>query len=124
MITKQQIEDLEADLNDILQEERAKMRLTVHFAVDRVNDPRNSPAIALAELRTIFTTFIDRHLKEILLENEGFKFTIRCGQSNICIPCIIEHQYDIGAKWVVQQVMTVMRNPNFKAYHGDKVFDI
>ena len=85
MITKQQIEDLEADLNEILQEDRAKMRLTVHFAVDRVNDPRNSPPITLAELRTIFTTFIDAHLQDILGEDEGFKFTIRCNNSHISI---------------------------------------
>lgn len=124
MITKQQIEDLEADINEILQEDRAKMRLTVHFAVDRINDTRNNPAITLDELRAIFTTFIENHLTEILGEAEGFKFTIKCGKSHIAIPCVIEHQYDIGAKWVVQQVMTIMRNPNFKAYHGDKIYNI
>lgn len=50
MITQQQIDDLVADINDILEEDRAKLKMSFHFAVDRLNDPRNKPPITLAVL--------------------------------------------------------------------------
>ena len=124
MITQQQIDDLVADINDILEEDRAKLKMSFHFAVDRLNDPRNKPPITLAELRVIFTNFIGQHLQTILGKDEGFSFTIKCQKSGIAIPCAIEHELDIDAKWVVQQVITIMRNPQFNAYHGDVIFDV
>ncbi|AOF20167.1 TPA: hypothetical protein PXM11_004247 [Yersinia enterocolitica] len=124
MITQQQLDDLEADINDVLQEDSAKLKFSLHFAADRLNDTRNVPPITLEELRVIFDVFIKSYLQAILKENDGFSFTIQCEKSFISIPCIIEHDFDIGKKWVIQQVLTIMRNPKFTAYHNDMIFKV
>lgn len=124
MITEQEINQLVANINEILQEDRAKLKISFHFAAERLNDNRNNPPITLNELRTIFIKFIKHHLQKILEKEEGFSFTIKCKNSGIAIPCAIEHEFDIGSKWVIQQVITIMRKWNFNAYHGDALFEI
>jgi len=124
MITQQQLDDLVSDINHILEEDRAKLKMSFHFAVDRLNDERNKPPITLEELKSIFETFIASHLRSILSEREGFSFTIKCNKSGIAIPCVIQHELEIGAKWVVQQVITIMRKHSFNAYHKDVIFEV
>ncbi|WP_337026059.1 hypothetical protein [Pantoea eucrina] len=124
MITEQQIDGLIKRINGILQEDRAKMKFSFHFAQDRLNDPRNNPDITIDELEYIFTTFINRHLQQMLKMDEGCSFTIKCSKSHIAIPCAIQHELEYGATWVVQQVVTVMRKQDFKTHPKDQVFTL
>ncbi|RYM61157.1 hypothetical protein BSQ98_18295 [Serratia liquefaciens] len=122
-ITKQGLLDLESDINDILEQDRSELRFTAHAACDRINDPRNNPAITLAELEDIFKRFIINHLQTVLSFPEGTTFTIKCSASAINLPCVIEHDLRFGKIWVVQNVVTVMRKKAFfsKDLH---IFDV
>ncbi|WP_318385841.1 hypothetical protein [Enterobacter sp.] len=114
-ISKQELLDLEADINDILDEDCAEVRFTFHAAYDRLNHARNNPPITLDELEAVFTEFIRTHLQAVLTYAEGTMFTIKCNKTHLNFPCAIVHDRRIGKVWVVQQVLTVMRKEKFVA---------
>lgn len=49
-ITQQELSDLETKVNAQLTAYKAQFSMTMHFAIDRVNDARNNPAITIEEL--------------------------------------------------------------------------
>ncbi|TKI02414.1 hypothetical protein [Martelella alba] len=112
-ITRQGILDLEAEINDILAEDCVELHFTFHAAVERLNDPRNNPAISLNELDELFRTFIDTHLTTVITYPEGTTFTIRCNKTHIHLPCAIKNDVRIGKVWVIQSVVTVQRKAGF-----------
>jgi hypothetical protein len=113
-ITKRAILDLEAEINDILEEDCAEVKFTFHAAYERLNDPRNNPAISLNELEDVFKEFIKIHLTTLLLP-EGTTFTIKCNKTKLHFPCSVVHDLRYGKKWIVQSVVTVMRKADFKS---------
>ncbi|HIH4100916.1 TPA: hypothetical protein ACYSBG_001939 [Klebsiella pneumoniae] len=114
-ITKRAILDLEAEINDILEEDCAEVKFTFHAAYERLNDPRNNPAISLNELEDVFKEFIKIHLTTLLGYPEGTTFTIKCNKTKLHFPCSVVHDLRYGKKWIVQSVVTVMRKANFKS---------
>ncbi|MFX2131043.1 hypothetical protein [Klebsiella pneumoniae] len=114
-ITKRAILDLEAEINDILEEDCAEVKFTFHAAYERLNDPRNNPAISLNELEDVFKEFIKIHLTTLLGYPEGTTFTIKCNKTKLHFPCSVVHDFRYGKKWIVQSVVTVMRKADFKS---------
>ncbi len=114
-ITKRAILDLEAEINDILEEDCAEVKFTFHAAYERLNDPRNNPAISLNELEDVFKEFIKIHLTTLLSYPEGTTFTIKCNKTKLHFPCSVVHELRYGKKWIVQSVVTVMRKADFKS---------
>ncbi|WP_368083475.1 hypothetical protein [Klebsiella michiganensis] len=114
-ITKRAILDLEAEINDILEEDCAEVKFTFHAAYERLNDPRNNPAISLSELEEVFKEFIKIHLTALLGYPEGTTFTIKCNKTKLHFPCSVVHDIRYGKKWIVQSVVTVMRKADFKS---------
>ncbi|EMV9403975.1 MULTISPECIES: hypothetical protein [Klebsiella] len=114
-ITKRAILDLEAEINDILEEDCAEVKFTFHAAYERLNDPRNNPAISLSELEEVFKEFIKIHLTSLLGYPEGTTFTIKCNKTKLHFPCSVVHDIRYGKKWIVQSVVTVMRKADFKS---------
>lgn len=114
-ITIQGIKDLEADINDILEQDCAEVNFTFHATFDRLNDPRNHPPITLSELEAVFKEFIAVHLNTLLSYPDGTTFTIKCNKTNLHFPCSVIHDFRIGKKWIVQSVITVMRKAGFKS---------
>ncbi|HBT0132219.1 TPA: hypothetical protein MAZ80_003082 [Klebsiella pneumoniae] len=114
-ITKRAILDLEAEINDILEEDCAEVKFTFHAAYERLNDPRNNPAISLNELEDVFKEFIKIHLTTLLGYQEGTTFTIKCNKTKLHFPCSVVHDLRYGKKWIVQSVVTVMRKADFKS---------
>ncbi|MBL2225278.1 hypothetical protein ELJ01_30255, partial [Klebsiella pneumoniae] len=112
-ITKRAILDLEAEINDILEEDCAEVKFTFHAAYERLNDPRNNPAISLNELEDVFKEFIKIHLTTLLGYPEGKTFTIKCNKTKLHFPCSVVHDLRYGKKWIVQSVVTVMRKADF-----------
>lgn len=112
-ITPQGLSDLESDINDILEQDRAEIRFTFHAAYDRLNDPRNNPPISLTELDNVFREFIHIHLAAVLSFDEGTTFTLRCNKTNLNFPSAISHDVRYGKIWVIQSVVTVMRKQGF-----------
>ncbi|HGH7224426.1 hypothetical protein [Klebsiella variicola] len=114
-ITKRAILDLEAEINDILEEDCAEVKFTFHAAYERLNDPRNNPAISLNELEDVFKEFIKIHLTTLLGYPEGTTFTIKCNKTKLHFPCSVVYDLRYGKKWIVQSVVTVMRKADFKS---------
>ena len=114
-ITKRAILDLEAEINDLLEEDCAEVKFTFHAAYERLNDPRNNPAISLNELEDVFKEFIKIHLTTLLGYPEGTTFTIKCNKTKLHFPCSVVHDLRYGKKWIVQSVVTVMRKADFKS---------
>ncbi|PRD13516.1 hypothetical protein [Pantoea coffeiphila] len=114
-ITEQQIIDLEDEINEILQEDAAKIHFSFHAAYERLNDERNKPPITLSELEDVFKLFIHVHLQAVLGFDEGTTFTIKCNKSALHFPCAIEHEREYGKIWVIQNVVTAMRKEGFKS---------
>ncbi|HFD3986686.1 TPA: hypothetical protein ACF3SB_003050 [Klebsiella quasipneumoniae subsp. quasipneumoniae] len=114
-ITKRAILDLEAEINDILEEDCAEVKFTFHAAYERLNDLRNNPAISLNELEDVFKEFIKIHLTTLLGYPEGTTFTIKCNKTKLHFPCSVVHDLRYGKKWIVQSVVTVMRKADFKS---------
>ena len=114
-ITKRAILDLEAEINDILEEDCAEVKFTFHAAYERLNDPRNNPAISLNELEDVFKEFIKIHLTTLLGYPEGTTFTIKCNKTKLHFPCSVVHDLRNRKKWIVQSVVTVMRKADFKS---------
>ena len=114
-ITEQQLLDLEADINDILAEDCARIHFTFHAAFERINDPRNKPSITLHELDNVFQTFIQTHLSTIIDYDEGTRFVLKCNKTHLHFPCAITYDRQVGKLWVVQNVITVMRKKDFKS---------
>lgn len=114
-ITEQQLIDLEEEINEILQEDSAKIHFSFHAAYERLNDERNKPPIALGELEDVFKAFIAKHLQTVLSYAEGTTFTIKCNKSDLHFPCAITHELQYGKTWVIQNVVTAMRKVGFKS---------
>lgn len=114
-ITRRAILDLEAEINDILEEDCAEVKFTFHAAYERLNDPRNNPVISLNELEDVFKEFIKIHLTTLLGYPEGTTFTIKCNKTKLHFPCSVVHDLRYGKKWIVQSVVTVMRKADFKS---------
>ncbi|WP_258960408.1 hypothetical protein, partial [Klebsiella pneumoniae] len=100
-------------MNDILEEDCAEVKFTFHAAYERLNDPRNNPAISLSELEEVFKEFIKIHLTALLGYPEGTTFTIKCNKTKLHFPCSVVHDIRYGKKWIVQSVVTVMRKADF-----------
>ncbi|WAH61877.1 hypothetical protein LZ023_35185 (plasmid) [Pseudomonas silvicola] len=88
--------DLEADINDILAEDCARIHFDFHAAFERLNDPRNKPPISLHELDNVFQTFIQTHLSTIIDYDEGTRFVLKCNETHLHFPCAITHDRQVG----------------------------
>ena len=114
-ITEQQLKDLESDINDVLQEDAARIHFSFHAAYERLNDVRNKPPITLDQLDDVFRAFIAAHLQAVLGFEEGTTFTIKCNKSHLHFPCAIVHEKEFGKTWVIQNVITAMRKAGFNS---------
>ena len=118
-ITIQELRALEAKINAKVASHHIAFALTVHFSCDRINDPRNHPAITLAELEDIFDRLIALHLQTLWVLGDGDTYNIRCTKSHINIPCAIQKQLSNGGvREHLHNAATVMRNPNFVVHPG------
>ncbi|HMW72286.1 MAG TPA: hypothetical protein PKD17_10720 [Cellvibrionaceae bacterium] len=111
-----EISTLEAILNEKLESERMRFSLSVHFIKDRLNDPRNDPAISITELQGIFNRLIAVHVGRLKTLKDRESFTVRCRASGIHIPCTMTHDRDKSGK-VTKTIITItiMRKRDFKS---------
>jgi len=112
-ITRQGLDDLEAIINDSLETECIEMTFSGHFSFDRVNDPRNKPAITLKELEDIFVKFKAAHAKAVSGYSSRDTFVLKCNKTKINLPCGVELMRKHGKPWMKVTVMTVMRKDPF-----------
>ncbi|MBC6905233.1 hypothetical protein DWB84_07130 [Saccharophagus sp. K07] len=65
-IALDEITMLETILNEKFRQERLRFKMSVHFVRDRMNDPRNNPAITITELQSIFNRLTTVHISNLL----------------------------------------------------------
>lgn len=97
-IAADQITVLEAVLNEKFRAENLRFKMSIHFVRDRMNHPRNNPAISITELQSIFNRLTTRYLSKLLQLEHNDTFNIRCMQSDINIPCAMSKQNDSSGR--------------------------
>ncbi len=113
-ISINEISVLEAVLNEKFSKERLRFKMSVHFVKDRMNDPRNTPAITITELQGIFNRLTTVYLSQLMRLEHNDSFNVRCTKSDINIPCAISKTKDSTGKDNREVIaITVMRKANF-----------
>lgn len=113
-ISINEISVLEAVLNEKFSKERLRFKMSVHFVKDRMNDPRNTPAITITELQGIFNRLTTVYLSRLMRLEHNDSFNVRCTKSDINIPCAISKTKDSTGKDNRDVIaITVMRKANF-----------
>lgn len=113
-ISINEISVLEAVLNQKFSKELLKFKMSVHFVKDRMNHPRNTPAISITELQGIFNRLTTIYISQLMRLNHNDSFNIRCMNSDINIPCAISKIKDETGKDNREVIaITVMRKANF-----------
>ncbi|MGF6636173.1 hypothetical protein [Paraburkholderia sp. MM6662-R1] len=101
-------------MNATLVTHNAKFVLTGHFALYRVNDPRNVPPITIAELESILDRLVQKYVTKVLALSDQTTFNVRCSNSHINIPCGFHHTASGNGKTTYEiSAITVMRKKNF-----------
>jgi hypothetical protein len=113
-ISINEISVLEAVLNEKFSKERLRFKMSVHFVKDRMNHPRNTPAITITELQGIFNRLTTVYLSQLMRLEHNDSFNVRCTKSDINIPCAISKTKDSTGKDNREVIaITVMRKANF-----------
>ena len=92
----------------ILKKYNIDVEFTKHF-VDRLNDPRNSPAIKVSELQKFFKK-IQRNKGRNIRNNPDIEAVLKDMSTNLNLPVVIKTK---GDEFEVTN-KTIMRKPDFK----------
>ena len=117
-VTQAQINDLEKFADRILAKFGVDIEFTRHFA-DRMNDPRNKPAIKVQELQQIFKR-IARNKAKNIRQNPDSEAVIKDMQNDLNLPVVIKYDRNKDEFEVVNK--TIMRKKNFGT--SNKVFKV
>lgn len=107
-VTQQQINDLEKFADRLLNKFDVDIEFTRHF-IDRVNDPRNSPSITVAELQRIFKKIAKNKAKDVKKHGDA-EAVLKDMQSDLNLPVVVN--FKNGEFEVVSK--TIMRKKGFK----------
>ena len=106
--TQRDVNDLEKFADRILKKYNIDVEFTKHF-VDRLNDPRNSPAIKVSELQRFFKK-IQRNKGRNIKNNPDIEAVLKDMSTNLNLPVVIKTK---GDEFEVTN-KTIMRKPDFK----------
>ena len=106
--TQKDVSDLEKFADRILKKYDIDVEFTRHF-VDRLNDPRNNPAIKVSELQKFFKK-IQRNKGQNIRNNPDIEAVLKDMSTNLNLPVVIKKR---GDEFEVTN-KTIMRKPNFK----------
>ncbi|MGQ9425222.1 hypothetical protein ACXYTJ_06210 [Gilvimarinus sp. F26214L] len=113
-IALDEIGTLEAVLNEKFKKDNLRFKFSIHFVRDRMNDPRNDPAITITELQGIFNRLTTIHLGKLLRLQHNDTFNVRCRRTDINIPCAMSRQPDQSGRSQREVIaITVMRKKDF-----------
>ena len=107
-ISQSDVDNLEKFADRILKKYNIDVEFTRHF-VDRLNDPRNSPEIKVAELQRFFKK-IQRNKGTNIKNNPDVEAVLKDMSTNLNLPVVIKtkgDEFEITNK-------TIMRKKNFK----------
>ena len=112
--TQKMVNDLEKFADRILAKFGIDVQFTKHF-VDRLNDPRNDPAIKTSELQRFFKK-IQRNKGKNIINNPDIEAVLKDIKTNLNLPVAIKKK---GDRYIVTN-KTIMRKKDFKT--TDRVF--
>ena len=117
-VTQAQLNDLEKFADRILAKFGVDIEFTRHFA-DRMNDPRNKPAVKVQELQQLFKR-IARNKAKNIRQNPDSQAVIKDMQNDLNLPVVIKYDRNKDEFEVINK--TIMRKKNFGT--SNKVFKI
>jgi len=117
-VSQAQLNDLEKFADRILAKFGVDIEFTRHFA-DRMNDPRNNPAVKVQELQQLFKR-IARNKAKNIRQNPDSQAVIKDMQNDLNLPVVINYNKDKDEFEVINK--TIMRKKNFGT--SNKVFKI
>lgn len=107
--TQKDVNDLEKFADRILKKYNIDVEFTRHF-VDRLNDPRNSPAIKVSELQKFFKK-IQRNKGQNIRNNPDVEAVLKDMSTNLNLPVVIKTKGDDSFEVTNK---TIMRKKDFK----------
>jgi len=107
--TQKDVNDLEKFADRILKKYNIDVEFTRHF-VDRLNDPRNSPAIKVSELQKFFKK-IQRNKGANIRSNPDVEAVLKDMSTNLNLPVVIKTKGDDSFEVTNK---TIMRKKDFK----------
>jgi hypothetical protein len=107
--TQKDVNDLEKFADRILAKYGIDVEFTRHF-VDRLNDPRNSPAIKVSELQKFFKK-IQRNKGRNILSNPDIEAVLKDMSTNLNLPVVIKTKGDDSFEVTNK---TIMRKKDFR----------
>ena len=107
--TQKDVNDLEKFADRILAKYGIDVEFTRHF-VDRLNDPRNSPAIKVSELQKFFKK-IQRNKGRNILSNPDTEAVLKDMSTNLNLPVVIKTKGDDSFEVTNK---TIMRKKDFR----------
>ena len=117
-VSQKQLNDLEKFADRLLAKFDVDIEFTRHFA-DRMNDPRNKPAIKVQELQQLFKR-IARNKAKNIRQNPDSQAVIKDMQNDLNLPVVINYDKEKDEFEVINK--TIMRKKNFGT--SNKVFKI
>lgn len=109
-VSQKQLNDLEKFADRILKKFDVDIEFTRHFR-DRMNDPRNSPAITVNELQRVFKKIAKRKAKNIR-QNPDSEAVIKDLQTDLNLPVVINYDRKNDEFEVINK--TIMRKKDFR----------
>ena len=106
--SQKDVDDIEKFADRILKKYNIDVEFTRHF-VDRLNDPRNSPEIKVAELQRFFKK-IQKNKGKNIRNNPDVEAVLKDMSTNLNLPVVIKTK---GDEFVVTN-KTIMRKKDFK----------
>ena len=107
--TQKDVNDLEKFADRILKKYGIDVEFTRHF-VDRLNDPRNSPAIKVSELQKFFKK-IQRNKGQNIRNNPDVEAVLKDMSTNLNLPVVIKTKGDDSFEVTNK---TIMRKKDFR----------
>ena len=107
--TQKDVNDLEKFADRILKKYDIDVEFTRHF-VDRLNDPRNSPAIKVSELQRFFKK-IQKNKGKNIRNNPDVEAVLKDMSTNLNLPVVIRTKGDDSFEVTNK---TIMRKKDFK----------
>ena len=112
-VTKTQLDDLEKFADRLLAKFNLDIEFTKHF-LDRLNDSRNDPEIAISELQKLFKK-IKKAKGKNLQDAEGTEVVLKDISKDLNLPVVVKFK---DGEFIVTH-KTIMRKADFKT--KDKV---
>ena len=117
-VSQAQLNDLEKFADRILAKFGVDIEFTRHFA-DRMNDPRNKPAVKVQELQQLFKR-IARNKAKNIRQNPDSQAVIKDMQNDLNLPIVINYDKNKDEFEVINK--TIMRKKDFGT--SNKVFKV